>query len=463
MNKIKVVVFILAYCLSYDTSAHSSQISTITISKKDTAWSLHISSSFDAFYYELTKKYPRTDFSKVSKQELTDLLIREVGNSINIFTDKTGNIELQNGAVQVGHQTDLWFNIKGMPKNIRQLSIQAHTFPNITQHNYVLLMPKKAAYEKFILSENNENTIHFELNNEQFFQQILVKTNKSIMYFGLAGFSAWGVFILLNILKTKKMNFEKFEFRKWAFGAVAALTMMGCSKTDDTTPTTTTTTTTEVPTVYKKIYGATSITTDGTWIYIKTKDLPDHKSTYYPTSNALYEAFSGTTFGGVTFSKNPNSIVEQSVTIKIPANPQVDAAHSTTPLGIIGIAINGIALFNQYAAMSAPLTNEIGGFDKYWGHPQNSGVYHYHVEPVYLTTIKYTKSSLMGFLLDGFPVYGPQEENGTVVTNSMLDMYHGHTHVTSDYPNGIYHYHFTTEAPYLNGSGFYGKAGTVTQ
>ena len=218
-----------------------------------------------------------------------------------------------------------------------------------------------------------------------------------------------------------------------------------------------------VPAIYLKIYGATSITNDGTYITIKTKDLPDHKSTYYPTSNALYEAFTGTTFGGNTFIKNPNSIIEQTGTFKIPVNPKMDASHSATPLGPIGIALNGVPFFNQYAGPSQPLTSEINSFDKYYGHPQQSGMYHYHVEPFYLTTVKSTKSGLMGFLLDGFPVYGPQEENGTVVTNSMLDVYHGHSHVTIDYPNGIYHYHFTSEAPYLNGSGFYGTPGTISQ
>jgi hypothetical protein len=232
----------------------------------------------------------------------------------------------------------------------------------------------------------------------------------------------------------------------------------GCNKSNDTTNVSI-----EVPEVYKKIYGATSITNDGTWIYIKTKDLPDHKSPYYSISNPLYEAYNGTTFGGNTFIKNPNSIIEQSATIKIPLNPALNPAHSATPLGPIGIAINGVALFNQYAGPNQPLTGEIASFDKYYGHPQQSGVYHYHVEPLYLTTIKSSKSGLIGFLLDGFPVYGPKEENGTDVTNSMLDVYHGHSHVTIDYPNGIYHYHFTNEAPYLNGNGFYGTPGTISQ
>ena len=240
---------------------------------------------------------------------------------------------------------------------------------------------------------------------------------------------------------------------------LSILILFSCSKNSSSN----TTANVDVPAVYLKIYGATSITNDGTYITIKTKDLPDHKSAYYPTSNALYEAYSGTTFGGNTFSKNPNSIIEQSGTIKIPVNPKVDASHSATPLGPIGIALNGVTFFNQYAGPSQPLTSEIVSFDKYYGHPQQSGMYHYHVEPLYLTTVKSTKSGLLGFLLDGFPVYGPQEENGTVVTNSMLDVYHGHSHVTADYPNGIYHYHFTSEAPYLNGNGFYGTPGTITQ
>ncbi len=256
------------------------------------------------------------------------------------------------------------------------------------------------------------------------------------------------------------MTTKKSQLSKLAFAVILLATGTGCKKT---TPTNNGGNTTQVPSVYLKIYGATSIISDGTWIYIKTKNLPDHKSAYYPTTNPLYEAYSGLTFGGNTFVKNPNSIIEQSGTIKIPLNPALNTAHAATPLGPIGIALNGVVFFNQYAGPNQPLTGEIATFDKYYGHPQPQGMYHYHVEPLYLTTVKSTKSGLMGFLLDGFPVYGPKEENGSTVTSSLLDVYHGHTHATVDYPNGIYHYHFTDDAPYLNGNGFYGTPGTISQ
>lgn len=239
---------------------------------------------------------------------------------------------------------------------------------------------------------------------------------------------------------------------------IAVFLVLGCSDSSDPSSDTTTPSV-MVPDVYKKIYGATSITSDGTYVTIKTNGQPDHKSVYYATTNSKYENFSGTTFGGTTFNKNPNTIsTTLAFTFKIPLNPVAATTHAATPLGAIGVSINGVPFFNQYAGPNQPLTNEVTSFDQYWGHPQATGVYHYHVEPTYLTATK-SKEALLGFLLDGFPVYGPNE-NGLAVTS--LDVYHGHTSATADYPNGIYHYHITNTDPYINGNGFYGIAGTVS-
>jgi YHYH protein len=224
-------------------------------------------------------------------------------------------------------------------------------------------------------------------------------------------------------------------------------------------------TTTNELAIYQKIYAASSITSDGTYVIIKTTGEPDHKSIYYPTTNSLYETFSGTTtYAGTAyvFKKNPNAIAAFNYTFKIPLNPKVATNHVATPLGAMGVSLNGVPFYNQYAGPSQPLTGEFVSFDQFSGHPTGNNNYHYHVEPKHLTTVKATKSSLLGFLLDGFPVYGP-EENGAAVTNTMLDAYHGHTHATTDYPNGIYHYHITDADPFINGSGFYGTPGTVTQ
>lgn len=242
--------------------------------------------------------------------------------------------------------------------------------------------------------------------------------------------------------------------------AIGILVCISCSKDSVSTGSGTATVTgsATVPDIFKKFNSTVSVSSDGTYITLKSDGVPDHKSCYFAGTDSRYQAYNGS---NTAFSKNPNSIGTKSYTFKIPASPAVNAAHEATPLGPIGVAINGVPMYNQYAGPNTPLTNEVNSFDQYNGHPDQSSSYHYHAEPLYITGNN-TKSALIGFLLDGFPVYGPLE-NGKTLVSSDLDTYHGHTGVTADYPNGIYHYHITADAPYINGSGFYGAKGTVTQ
>ena len=239
----------------------------------------------------------------------------------------------------------------------------------------------------------------------------------------------------------------------------AFIFIMACSKKSSDSNTTSST----VPDIYKKIYGASDRYVEGNYVVIKTKDLPDHKSPYYKSTqweSSKYEAYNGS---NSSYFSNNVSIQQQNLTFKIPLNPTVSNNHQATPLGPIGVSINGVPFFNQYAGNGASLgPQELNTFDQYNGHATPmGGTYHYHSEPFWLTSNR-GKAALLGFLLDGFPVYGPTE-NGHTITNSDLDAYHGHTGATADYPNGIYHYHITSNDPYINGNGFYGTPGTVSQ
>ncbi len=217
----------------------------------------------------------------------------------------------------------------------------------------------------------------------------------------------------------------------------------------------------EIPLVYSKIYGATDMYIDGDFIVITSNDMPDHPSPYYLGTQweaELYEAYNGT---NASFVQNPNVIGEQNFTFRLPLHPEEATTHTSTPLGPMGIALNGVSFFNQYAAGYSPLDDEINSMDQYNGHPAQTSEYHYHIEPLWLTQNN-GEESLLGFLLDGFPVYGPIE-NGVTITNADLDDYHGHFGVTTDFPDGTYHYHITAADPYINGDGFYGTPGTITK
>ena len=208
--------------------------------------------------------------------------------------------------------------------------------------------------------------------------------------------------------------------------------------------------TADLPEVYKKFVEGITVYMDGDEVVIETRGVPNHASPYWGVGDDLYEA----PHAGMVV--NPNSIAEQNLTFRLPASPKVSASISATPLGPIGVAVNGVALYNQYAGPNQPLEREIATFDRYHGHPQQFGQYHYHIEPVFLST---DDSKLVGFLLDGFPVYGRKDMDGSYPAE--LDAANGHLGATEDYPNGIYHYHVTADEPYISG-GFRGTAGSAT-
>jgi hypothetical protein len=210
--------------------------------------------------------------------------------------------------------------------------------------------------------------------------------------------------------------------------------------------------------IYKQFSSDVTVAVDGDFVVLTSNGIPNHKSPYFDASDPRYEAYNGS---NTRFAKAPGSIAVTRVSLRIPLHPARAATSAATPLGPIGMALNGVPFFNQYNGQSRPLTVEIDSFDQYNGHPTPTNAYHYHVEPLYLTkTIGSDK--LLGVLLDGFPVYGPVE-NGKRVTNADLDNLHGHTSATADFPLGIYHYHITDADPFINGAGFYGSAGTVNR
>ncbi len=267
--------------------------------------------------------------------------------------------------------------------------------------------------------------------------------------------------------------------------AIAFFAATSCKKNSDNTTTppvnTDTPTTNNFSRLYAKMYNITSIDTSGsTSIIIKTTDIPDHKTPFFGVGNPKYEAYNG---DNPNFSTQINlggtisdpTLLSQSITFTIPRYPSEASTHGSTTGGAIGIARNGVVFFNQYNGMGAALDDlEINNADQYLGHPTPSmagATYHYHYEPKFLTTT-YGNSSFMGFLLDGYPVYGPYE-NGVKITTSMLDVYNGHLSTTEDYPTQkIYHYHVISAsssvpavlklaAPYINGGKYYGTKGTV--
>jgi hypothetical protein len=179
---------------------------------------------------------------------------------------------------------------------------------------------------------------------------------------------------------------------------------------------------------------------------VKSNDLPAHPTGIFPIGYAD---------PAYAFDTNPNSISKQSIVLTLPTNPQLADRPSCLPMGMIGIALTGIAIFNGLDDQGRDAAaHEVQ--DACNGHPERRGAYHYHNMSPCMTDQagKQGKhSDLAGYALDGFGIYGQNGEEGKVLSNKDLDACHGHTHLISwnGVPQAIYHYHLTQEYPYTLG------------
>lgn len=169
-----------------------------------------------------------------------------------------------------------------------------------------------------------------------------------------------------------------------------------------------------------------SLKMQGNTVQAESDNRPDYKSFYFPKSDACYETQSGV--------QNPNQIAVQKLNVSFPLSP--DSTSQQMRGAIVGLSLNGVGIFGNFAAPGDDIFNEAMTFDSCGAHPQNSGVYHYHGEPY---AISNNDSNFIGVMRDGYPIYGRKDPDGSMPT---LDTAGGHTGVTVDSPTTpIYHYH----------------------
>lgn len=104
----------------------------------------------------------------------------------------------------------------------------------------------------------------------------------------------------------------------------------------------------------------------------------------------------------------------------------------------------------------------IPALDPCGGHVDPQGWYHWHlasptadtileayaIDEITCVNVVQDDTALFGFARDGHPLYGAEDDDGTVPAD--LDGCNGHTGSTADFPDGVYHYHASaTVAPNL--------------
>ena len=136
---------------------------------------------------------------------------------------------------------------------------------------------------------------------------------------------------------------------------------------------------------------------------------------------------------------------------KIPLAPAVAATTTAAVDGPIGIAVNGVVIFNpcKQGGCANGDTKVLGELDVCNGHAGRADDYHYHAAPTCLMATKaanYWDTHPVGWALDGFAIFGYNNADGTVATRDSVCG--GNTTAVSNAPAG-YSYHVTDASPYV--------------
>jgi hypothetical protein len=149
--------------------------------------------------------------------------------------------------------------------------------------------------------------------------------------------------------------------------------------------------------------------------------------------------------------RNPNAISARQMVFSLPLTPVPAAQPGCVPMGMIGVALDGVAIFNALdAAGRDAVAHEVQ--DRCNGHPERRGEYHYH-GPTACIPGATARNALVGYALDGFGIYSLYDENGRELTNADLDECHGRlSRIRWDGKEvTMYHYVLTREYPYTVG------------
>ena len=198
----------------------------------------------------------------------------------------------------------------------------------------------------------------------------------------------------------------------------------------------------------KKPWLPEGIFSPGNGIYLETLSIEDRQIVInnLPVDGKIGD-WPMTNYPALTeIDRNPGIPSASSSSFTYTVRPSEAPLPTCVSLGVIGVTKNGVVIFNAADGRgNDAVAHEI--VDIFGGHPARAN-YHYHFIPERLDSepLEDGHSGLVGYINDGFPIYGYKGEGGIGISNEDLDVCHGHNHGELGY-----HYHATLEYPYTIG------------
>ncbi|MGF7217338.1 hypothetical protein GGR92_003511 [Spirosoma lacussanchae] len=161
------IVLLLFLTASLGVRAHNPQLSTMALVQgQDKTWTLNIGASLAAFQYELQNSYPDQGIDQLDADAFQKKIIEHLRHTIHIQAGSGRTIQLAHGMIRLGHQTDVRFEVTGMPDQLQTLQLRHLGFSTLKNQYCVLTIQTPATPTKTCILQD-ENAFVVSLKADQ--------------------------------------------------------------------------------------------------------------------------------------------------------------------------------------------------------------------------------------------------------------------------------------------------------
>ncbi len=150
----KYITSLLLGFISFLGFAHQPEVSsTVLAHKENNVWVVQISASLTAFQQEINIHYADTPYQ--TPDEFREMVIDHIQNKMNL---RVNGVQLNfiNGAVHLGHETKVIFEIDGFPGDMNSIEVTNTAFEDIyNSRSFLVVIKDGVDGNKFVLGKDN--------------------------------------------------------------------------------------------------------------------------------------------------------------------------------------------------------------------------------------------------------------------------------------------------------------------
>ncbi len=192
MKKYMLMLVVLGFSMA--SFGHNPNVSTtMLVEKGNGSWVLQISASLTAFQQEVRTHFAETPYQ--TPEEFQQMVLEHIKNNLHVSFNSGEDISFGNGAVKLGHETMVVYEVFDIPSEINSVLLTNTIFKDIHQNQSALILLKEGFNkDRFVLNNANDHTLALGVIGNEFVE---VGKNEASFFSSSIGVILLGVAAIL--------------------------------------------------------------------------------------------------------------------------------------------------------------------------------------------------------------------------------------------------------------------------